>query len=55
MADKCRPNFDCFAYKFGGCEALDDLYCAKEGMCKFYKTDEQYLSEQLEAKRKNKK
>ena len=37
----CNPRTDCFAYdpKRCECNALNDLYCAKEVHCAFYKTE----------------
>lgn len=51
MADKCKPRIDCFAYGSSGkgvaeCKVLTDLYCAKEGKCRFYKTQEQHEADQ---------
>ena len=47
---KYQPKTDCFAYSCGGCSALDDLYCAKEGKCRFHKTPEQHNEDQLKAR-----
>lgn len=49
MANKYYPKTECFAYECGGCTALDDLYCAKEGKCRFFKTKEQHDEDQAKA------
>ncbi len=49
MESKYHPKTDCFAYQSGGCVALDDLYCAKECKCNFYKTDEQHSEDRRKA------
>ena len=43
---------DCFAYKLNvnkqkyECNALEELYCEKEGKCNFYKSYKKWLEEQ---------
>ena len=46
---KSKGKIDCFAYSCGACGVLNDLYCAKEGKCNFYKTVEQYEEDQRKA------
>ena len=52
MGYKYLPKTNCFAYSScgDGCVALTDLYCAKEGKCRFYKTREQHNEDQRKAK-----
>ena len=60
MKNKYQPKEDCFAYTsgicvsstHGGCAALKEMYCAKEGKCRFYKTKEQHIEDQRRAKRR---
>ena len=47
---KYNAKTDCFAYGCNECAVLNDLYCAKEGKCRFYKTREQHNEDQFKAK-----
>jgi hypothetical protein len=50
MANKYQPKTNCFAYGCNECAVLTDLYCAKEGKCRFYKTQEQHKEDQFKAR-----